>query len=895
VPFSLRLSAKTPLDERALGDSFAGRPEYTSDGNTIRYSNPDTGAAFSLVRLPDGTGLTLLIDVPAPPFFGLEAAGEVGALAAALDLEAADHAAEEEGSGFSESAMIREYARANAAAHSGLIEAGSDFLELPTGVLLAAWRWNRQRAALAASLEGAVDVPRVEIASHPTTGQACTFAVLATDGPVLVPAVDLLASGAGDTAPRIATTELEDVLGAVGIKSSHFRYRLEDGLREAGIAHYDLTKHEGVADAMRAAMRQEAEPLRRAPMATVVARELARLAMGIGGPKRPEPTDDAARFPRECRGFLRTRRFELARVLGGYTWLSPWKLEAIAFAEQRGVVAGVGAGGVVFFAKESGKRLREVRGDIYAGTSIAVSDDAKTLAIGSEVGTLDVFDVELEGTAKALQKRATYSAGEGTDAAASHVLGVSPDGLVVIGSVGDDIVVLRDGEEPTTFRANGAVCASRDLLRVFTGTAILDVTTERDIVDLPIDPRTPRVPALSPDGCYLAFATTKGELTVIRSDDAAILAVLPRKEPVRFIAFTPDGTRLIVGDATGVEFRKAPSLELEKSFATPTWDAAVTNTAIYRVVDDRIWTQPLDEPAPPVNDGPINQLFHSARGPIALATSTPGDGNTGGRAILWFLPAGSVLRATERLCPDRVNLTRDGRYLCLATEAFLKVFDVSTLAEVLVVEPLGNERYVRPIDLDASPDDEHVLACLEDGWARMVSFKSGLDIWRAELGIRCATFTPDGRAIVAGDSSRLRVIDAATGIVEKQIAIEDPRRDAEHVLLDAQRAVRVAVDVGITVVDLAAETYEIFPFATARDAVAASPDGHFVAVLVDGDGGIDLALWSVEAKEEVDRISLRSAEDEPVSAAFSPDGKTLLVGTSRGALLVFSARAAGSS
>jgi WD40 repeat protein len=264
---------------------------------------------------------------------------------------------------------------------------------------------------------------------------------------------------------------------------------------------------------------------------------------------------------------------------------------------------------------------------------------------------------------------------------------------------------------------------------------------------------------------------------------------------------------------------------------------------------------------------------------------------TGGRAVLWYLPAGTVLRATERLCPDRVNLTRDGKYLCLVTEASLRVLDVGTLAEVLVVEPLGNERYVRPIDLDASPNDEHVLACLEDGLARMVSFKTGQDVWRAELGIRCAAFTPDGRYVIAGDASRLRVIDAATGNVEKQIAVEDPRSDAEHVILGNRGAARVAADTGIALVDLEAGTSEVAPYAGARDVVAASPDGRVVAVLVDGDEGVDLAIWSVETRSEIDRLSLRSAEDEPVSAAFSPDGKNLLVGTSRGALLVFAGRA----
>jgi WD40 repeat protein len=266
---------------------------------------------------------------------------------------------------------------------------------------------------------------------------------------------------------------------------------------------------------------------------------------------------------------------------------------------------------------------------------------------------------------------------------------------------------------------------------------------------------------------------------------------------------------------------------------------------------------------------------------------------TGGRAVLWFIPTGTVLRATPRLCPDRVNLSPDGRHLHLATEAALVVLDVGTLEQVAVVEPLGADRYERPIDLDASPDGEHVLACLEDGLARMIAYRTGLDAWRADLGIRCATFTPDGRSIVAGDSSRLRVIDARTGIVEKEISLDDPRPDGEHVLLGrGERAVRVAADAGIAIVDLVTGSSEIAPFPGAREAVASSPDGRIVALLADGDTGPELVLWSVDTRTEGDRIVLTSADDTPVAATFSPDGKNLVVGTSRGALLVFTTRAA---
>jgi WD40 repeat protein len=226
--------------------------------------------------------------------------------------------------------------------------------------------------------------------------------------------------------------------------------------------------------------------------------------------------------------------------------------------------------------------------------------------------------------------------------------------------------------------------------------------------------------------------------------------------------------------------------------------------------------------------------------------------------------------------------------LCLVTDAALTVLDVGTLAEVLVVESLGTERFVRPLDLDCSPDGEHVLVCLEDGTVRMISTRTGRDRWRHMLGIRCATFTPDGGYIVGGDTSRLRLIDATTGEVEREILLDDPRPLAEHVLLgDGDLAVRVVANSGLVIVDLAKATVSETPWPSARDVLAASTDARVVAFTTDEGHGTDLVFWESDSERECDRLSLASAADVPVSAAFSPDGKRRLVGTSLGALLVF--------
>jgi WD40 repeat protein len=903
------------MDERTLAEHVLQRGSYTvRDKSSIQYANADTGVTFGL-DLESGSGqgeraVVLSIETPRSPVFGLEAESEISALAEEfhwqLEGQEADGTTKKP---YASDDLIRGYAEANGAGHRTLLEQDVEYHELPSGSLLRTWRWNRQRAALERALDDAIFVPRVAFALHPDTGQVCTAATWPEGIPTLLPWADLLILP--DEAGQSTWTPMDDVkdtLEQLGVRSERFAYRLDGHLRTAGLRHVDTTSDADIrrdivarAHADRARRGQQDESPRIVGVETVLSRELSRLAMDLGerpsqrGQKAPPRGANALRYPRECDAFLETALYRLTGVLGGYTWLSPWRIEAIAIARDAMLVAGVGAGGVVLFDATSGKRVREVRGDVYAGVSAALSADGKTLAVGDELGRLRVFDVDVEGSGPTLALRALQgppdTMTEGP-APTAYVLGVSADGSRVVGGSADHVFVLRDGEEAETFIVEGAVCVSSDLSSLWTGTELLDLENGRGKHRLDVDPGLVRAPALSPDGRLLAFTTMNGDVQLVRLEDGAVLATVSKKDargqPVvtRFLGFTPSGTRLVVGDSTTLEIRAAATFELEKSLSTPVWDAALSDTTIYRAVEDRVWLQPFEGPAPPVNDGPVTQLFHSARGPIAASSSAAGTGEalTGGRATLWHLPSGEVLRATERLCPERINLTPDGRLLCLATETALRVFDVGTLKEQSVVEPLGAERFDRPIDLDASPDGEHVLVCLESGLLRMISLRTGADKWRADLGIRCATITPDGARIVGGDASSVRVIDAASGEALSEVTLEDSGSEADHVLLGASLSTARAVPgTGLAIVDLDAGTSHVHAFEEARAVLAASPDGRVVAVATD----TDLVLWSVETAGEVDRVRLGTAEDSAASAAFAPDGSRLLVGTARGAVLVF--------
>lgn len=445
--FAARFVARQPFPDRDLKVHLRGRPSYSVDGTSIRYHNANTGASFAL-RLEEGDALLLEIEVPRPPFFATEAALEVEALGLEAQPEGDDGLYD----------LVSAYEEANAAAHAALIDSGDEAAELSSRLLEPAWRWNYNRAAIAHAIDASVRVPNVEVVIHPETERAVLAAVWDGSSAALVPDVELfILSEAGGAVSWVDAPSIASELAALGIRSAHYRYETETGLRECGMRHYDASL--GAAIALES-VRRTSEKLRRVPLQDVRSQELLRLALGLDTAGRRLQPSEASSFPAECAGFLRTRTLKLARVLGGYTWRSPWKLESIALTEKRGVVVGVGAGGIVFFDVQTGRRIKEARGDVHAGVSVGISEDASTVTIGDEGGNLRVFDVHLEGPGPALEVRLTHAASK--DGTPAYVLGVSADGSVVVGAVGDDAVVLRNGEAPTSFPATGAIATSRD-------------------------------------------------------------------------------------------------------------------------------------------------------------------------------------------------------------------------------------------------------------------------------------------------------------------------------------------------------------------------------------------------------------------------------------------------
>jgi hypothetical protein len=197
----------TPAELKAW---FEGRPHYELDHGEALYSNEDTGVDFSFglesdddeeQAADDGlapAGLSFNVNYCRPHVFGLEAEGELSALAKRFGLFVDDPQADGMGRGrYTPAGFLRGWNAGNLAAHSLLFARGGpedeepDELDtLPAAALEAAWRFNYRRPALQERVGPDVHVSPVRLVRH---GDAVrTLAIWGDAIPQALPEVDLL-------------------------------------------------------------------------------------------------------------------------------------------------------------------------------------------------------------------------------------------------------------------------------------------------------------------------------------------------------------------------------------------------------------------------------------------------------------------------------------------------------------------------------------------------------------------------------------------------------------------------------------------------------------------------------------------------------------------------------
>ena len=389
--------------------------------------------------------------------------------------------------------------------------------------------------------------------------------------------------------------------------------------------------------------------------------------------------------------------------------------------------------------------------------------------------------------------------------------------------------------------------------------------------------------AISPDAQLIAtMEAADGVVELWKVATGLFVASLDHKEPLTDIIFSPDGryvatvsnneavwlweaisgqavSRMVHGGGiTGLTFSRDGSL-----LAT----AGLDGTA-------RIWALPggAEEASLKVG-GAVRAVAFSPDGRF-LATGTDS-----GDAMVWGTSDSSApLELPHEVMVSSIVFSPEGRKLATIGGGTARLWQV---AESSQISRLEGEGYVTAIAY--SPDGKYLATASADGSIRLWNPQTRLPafrpIWRGDdAGINSLAFSPDGKSIFsAGSNGTVEMWDISN--VEMAVVAGEPLMVSQTTVTaiavspDGKTLASANTDGNIVLFDLATRTPLGTPLNHERgvNSMAFSPDGRLLASATD-DGTI--RLWNVGAVHQL-QITFTAHVRTALSVAYSPDGKLL--------------------
>jgi len=533
-------------------------------------------------------------------------------------------------------------------------------------------------------------------------------------------------------------------------------------------------------------------------------------------------------------------------------------------------------------------------------SALAWAPDGRRLVVGNRDGTLRSID------ASTGRELGATRAGGGP----VHDLAFAPEGRRIAVANGDGAVALFDleplalavalgrherGATGVAFRPDGRQVASigfDEAVRLWdshTGAAAGEFPPGSGLRGL-------RFIAWSPDGTRLAFSGATGPVRFVepeRGRDAQAIEVTSVLAHFG-IAFAPDGDRLAVSSGDGAVYlfgtRDGEQVAVlrghEAAALTVVYEPAGTWLASAGGRSVRLW-----HGRPPV---PFLVLRTTRPHPVAVAPAPDGRrfavGHGIGTVQAYEFAAAEVgtLRAGTAAI-DELASSPDGARLVTGSAESVRILDLAEGREVLSV------RTSRPgSGLAFTPDGAHLLASGRTAVPIVLDAATGRAIrGLAETGerVHAVAFSPDGRHIAtAGDDGVARVIEPGTGGLVREL------RGHGSAVLDVEfsrdgRRIATASRDGTARLWEAATGRELNVLQHRRGRpesvvdVAFSPDGRRVA----SAGALAVLVWDAETGART--VELEAGGKD--SVAFSPDGRRIAATGSRGEVVVWDAAAGG--
>jgi WD40 repeat protein len=328
-----------------------------------------------------------------------------------------------------------------------------------------------------------------------------------------------------------------------------------------------------------------------------------------------------------------------------------------------------------------------------------------------------------------------------------------------------------------------------------------------------------------------------------RAADTQVLAATGHAGVVMFVAFSPDGQRIVT--------------------------ASADNTA-------RIWDVDTGQPLRVLSGhtGPVRSVAFSPNGRRIVTASYDKT------ARVWDVNNGQQLLVMRghTAYVEGVAFSPDGQRIVTASaDNTARIWDVDRGQQLLVLR--GHTRMV--LSVAFSPDGRRIVTASEDKTARVWDSASGKPLLL--LGghtsyVPSAAFSPDGRRIVTGSWDKTaRIWDAASG---QQLLVLSGHTDAVHRAAfssDGRCIVTASLDKTARIwdVDSGQQLRVLSGHLEAVQSAAFSPDGRRVVTASEDKTA---RIWDAASRQQI--LVLRGHTERVESVGFSPDGQRIITASS---------------
>ena len=369
-----------------------------------------------------------------------------------------------------------------------------------------------------------------------------------------------------------------------------------------------------------------------------------------------------------------------------------------------------------------------------------------------------------------------------------------------------------------------------------------------------------------------------------RQTHLALKTLRGHLDPVRSVAFSPDGQRIVTGsdDTTAKVWEAASGRELLTLKGHTGWVKSVA----FSPDGQRILTGGGDQTAKvweaasgrelltlKGHDGGINSVAFSPDGERIL---TGGDDGTakvweaaGGRQLLTLRGHGGPIWS--------VAFSPDGRRIVTASDdGTAKLWEAVSGRELITLK--GHSAPVSSVAF--SPDGRRIVTGSWDMTAKVWDAASGralLTLKGSDARINAVAFSPNGREILTGSDDWAAKVWAAAGDREPlTLKGHDARINAVAFSADGRRIVTGSDDATVKLWDAAGdrELLTLKGHASWIRSVAFSQDGQRI---VTGDGDGTVKVWEAATGREL--LTFKGHDAWIWSVGFSPDGQRIVTGS----------------